>query len=112
MSTFSPTHCLLLAVPPKPSRTATSVTKTLSTVECDNSGDYYTTLQPDTDGSTQTGTDDSGFEEWKQHKFQSPIQKGTIACGLSEKTIYSATVAGYLVLITTPKSLYIFHYRY
>ena len=76
MNTFSPTYCLLSAVPPKPSRTATSVTKT---VECpsDSSSDY-TTLNPDieTDGSTKTGTDDSGFEEWKQ-KFQSPIQKGT-----------------------------------
>ena len=63
------------------------MTKTSSTVECDNSGDDYTTLQPDIDGSTQTGTDDSGFEEWKQHKFQSPTQKGTIVCGLSEQTI-------------------------
>ena len=89
VNAFSPTYYLLSAVPPKPSRTATSVSKTLSTVECpsDRSGDDYTTLQPDIDGSTQTGTDDSGFEEWKQHKFQSPTQKGTIACGLSEQTI-------------------------
>ena len=76
MNTFSSTR-LLLAVSPKPSRTATSVTKT---VECPSHrlGDY-TTLNPDieTDGSTKTGTDDSGFEEWKQHKFGSPFQKGT-----------------------------------
>ena len=32
----------------------------------------YTTLNPDTenDESTKTGTEDSGFEEWKQHVHQ------------------------------------------
>ena len=69
-----------LAYPLKPSRTASSVWKPASAAGC--SSDCIS-LNPDVDESSETGTDDSAYEQWKQHKYRSPFPRGThIPCGV------------------------------
>ena len=66
-----------LAVLPKPSWVTTKMPKTIGVRDSRD----YTTLNRDAenDESTKTGTEDSGFEEWKQHVHQprAPSPKGT-----------------------------------
>ena len=66
-----------LAVLPKPSWITSKMPKTAGV----RASRDYTTLNPDieNDESTKTGTEDSGFEEWKQHVHQpcAPSPKGT-----------------------------------
>ena len=66
-----------LAVLPKPSWVTSKMPKTAGV----RASRDYTTLNPDieNDESTKTGTEDSGFEEWKQHVHQpcAPSPKGT-----------------------------------
>ena len=64
-----------LGVLPKPSWITTKMPKTTGVRDSRD----YTTLNPDieNDESTKTGTEDSGFEEWKQHVHQ--------PCALSPK---------------------------
>ena len=65
----------IIAVLPKPSWVTTKMPKTTGVRDSRD----YTTLNPDIDESTKTGTEDSGFEEWKQHVHQpcAPSPKGT-----------------------------------
>ena len=68
-------HTFSLAIPPKPLWITTPVPKIAPAMG------HYAALNLDTengDESTRTGTNDSGFEEWKQHMHQSPSSKGTI----------------------------------
>ena len=68
---FCTAPVLTLAVLPKPSW----ITSKTAGVRASRD---YSTLNPN-DESTKTGTEDSGFEEWKQHvhRPRAPSPKGT-----------------------------------
>ena len=74
---YTSTPVPTLAVLPKPSWVTTKMPKTTGVRDSRD----YTALNPDieNDESTKTGTEDSGFEEWKQHAHQpcAPSPKGT-----------------------------------
>lgn len=74
---FCTAPVLTLAVLPKPSWITSKMPKTAGA----RASRDYTTLNSDieNDESTKTGTEDSGFEEWKQHvhRPRAPSPKGT-----------------------------------